>query len=310
MSSYPAHLPTSSKWNPGFHAEKTAAYFLFTLALTFSPTYELAHRAKTSKLTKEEKRKLPNDFDKVLATYDLIGDVNNLVFSYWWLERGMKIFGLPYSRSNVKIVDAIPIGKQVDLSSINNEIKTKLIEERKNEGNPPTLIVSIPLNLKKSLILKSLKQIVDDASIQTPESPTKPLIKIMGKRLHTEKILQGFRLLHLKAAHPKRELWRLGAEIGISATYSPVLDFKGPRKAKDAIEMNDRIILSKITNRSIKRFELIAENAARGRFLSDEEIDYVPFDYSKIGERFLANAKKRRSAKDLFAERAHSLNKS
>ena len=45
-------------------------------------------------------------------------------------------------------------------------------------GDPPTLIVSIPLNLKKSEILKTLKNIVNDADIQKPELPAKPLIKI------------------------------------------------------------------------------------------------------------------------------------
>lgn len=294
---------TSSSWNPGFHAEKSSAYFLFTMALAFSPSYEMANRFRTGKLTKEEKKQLPKDFDQVLATYDLVGDANNLNYGYWWLDRGIKIFGLPYSASRVKIIDTIPFGESVDLKSITNEIKTKLIEERKNEGQPPTLIVSIPLNLKKSEILKTLKKIVNDADPHKPELPAKPLIKIIGRRFHVEKIIQGFRLLGLQAAYPKRELWRLGAEIGISSTYSPVLDFNGPRKPKDAIEMNDRIILSKITNRTKKRFELIAENAARGRFLSDEEIDYAPFDYSKMGKRFLENAKSRRTAKELFAKR-------
>jgi len=70
----------------------------------------------------------------------------------------MKIFGIPYSASSVKIIDTIPFGENVDIKSITNEIKNKLIEERKNEGHPPTLIVSIPLNLKKSEILKTLKK--------------------------------------------------------------------------------------------------------------------------------------------------------
>lgn len=294
---------TTNSWNPGFHAEKSSAYFLFTMALAFSPSYELANRLRTGNLTKEEKKQLPKDFDQVLATYDLVGDVNNLNYGFWWLDRGVKIFGLPLTASSVKIIDTIPFGENIDLKNITNELKKKVIEERQNEGHPPTLIVSIPLNLKKSEILKSLKNIVNAAGIQKTEPPAKPIIKIIGRRFHVEKIIQGFRLLRQQAAYPDRELWRLGAEIGISSTYSPVLDFKGPRKPKNAIEMNDRIILSKITNRTKKRFELIAENAARGRFLSDEKIDYAPFDYSKIGERFLENAKSRRPAKELFAKR-------
>lgn len=300
---YPPYLQTTSSRNPGFHAKKTSAYFLFTTALLFSPSYELANKLRTGRLTRQQKNQLPEDFDQVLNTYDLVGDVNNLVFSYWWLERGMKILGSPYQASDVEIIEHIDFGARVDIESINQKVKNNLLEERKKEGLPATLLVSIPLNLSQTDIVKSIKRILNKFDIQSPVLPKKPLIQIIGNRIHSEKILLGFRLLYLQAMKPKQELWRLGAEAAISTTYSPVLDPKGPRKPKDAIEMDDRAILTKITNRTKTRFERIAENAARGQFICDKKINYVPFNYAELGERLLQNQKTRKSAKQLFSER-------
>jgi hypothetical protein len=55
--------------------------------------------------------------------------------------------------------------------------------------------------------------------------------------------------------------------------------------------MDDRIILSKITHRTLKRFELIIENAARGRFPCDEQVECADFDYQAIAEKERARQK-------------------
>jgi hypothetical protein len=50
----------------------------------------------------------------------------------------------------------------------------------------------------------------------------------------------------------------------------------------DYQQMVDREMMSKITHRALVKFQAIAENAARGRFPSDEIAEQVPFDYSKL----------------------------
>ena len=115
-------------------------------------------------------------------------------------------------------------------------------------------------------------------------------------------MVRSLRLFRDKCAYPERELWRLGAKVNISKTYSPVLNYLAPRKPKDSVEMDDRIILSKITHRTLKRFELIIENAARGRFPCDEQVECAVFDYPRIIVKERALMKWEREFKDRWKQ--------
>jgi hypothetical protein len=158
------------------------------------------------------------------------------------------------------------------------------------------------LNLKKTEIIKKLKLILNETTKELPEQPAEPLIKLMNKRLNKRAMAKGLILFLYKCADPDQELWRLGAKAEISATYSPRLNYLAPRKPKDALEMNDRIILSKITHRTLKRFELIIENAARGRFPCDEQVECAVFDYPRIIVKERALMKWEREFKDSWKQ--------
>ena len=69
----------------GWHSEPTTAYQLMFEFLLLSPSYELARRARSGQLTAADRTRLPADFKQVLATYDLLGDVNGILFRQWWL---------------------------------------------------------------------------------------------------------------------------------------------------------------------------------------------------------------------------------
>jgi hypothetical protein len=51
--------------------------------------------------------------------------------------------------------------------------------------------------------------------------------------------------------------------------------------------MDDRIIMSKITFRALQRFELIVENAARGKFPCADPVEQAPFNHAEISQRLL-----------------------
>ncbi len=78
------------------------------------------------------------------------------------------------------------------------------------------------------------------------------------------------------------ENWRLGAAANLSPSYSPVLKVLGPRKTKDSVEAQDRVLMGKITNRSLKKYQYIAENAARGNFPCDLKVETAFFDYKEM----------------------------
>lgn len=283
---------------PGWHSKPSSAYQLMVMALRISPSYELARKVRSGESTQSDLKKLPKDFDQVLETFDLIGDVTKIIFRNWWLRGGIEIFATPYTKPDIKVLDTFVFEEIVDKKELSKNLEVNLINERLSEGLPPAMLLSIPLTLSKTEILKKIKRILNETKTQTPELPKQPLIKLMGQRINSKAILRGFTLLWAKSAHPERELWRLGAQAKISATYSSVLNYKGPRKPKDAIEMNDRIILSKITFRTLKRYELIVENAARGRFPCDANVECAEFDYPAIEARELSHRKWRKELQD------------
>jgi hypothetical protein len=101
--------------------------------LRLSPSYELARLASTRKLSKPEQKNIPADFDQVLATYNLIGDVNCVFFRQWWLERGLHIFGNPYTKPNLHELAVFGNGQETDAELIATKINSHLDEARQAE---------------------------------------------------------------------------------------------------------------------------------------------------------------------------------
>ena len=271
----------------GWHSEPTAAYQLMFEFLRVSPSYELARKARTQRLTKADQARLPRDFPDVLRTYDLIGDVNCVLFRQWWLKKGLLVFGNPYTKPKLHEIAMFKNGEETDSVAVASKLKSQFTELRQAEGLSASLLVAIPLQLKRSEILRRVRDILDLYKEKEIGQAEQPKIKLMGKRFHANAMYKGLRLLWFKSAKPKWELWRLGAKSQISDSYSKVLNPSAPRKPNDAIEMDDRIIMSKITFRALQRFELIAENAARGKFPCNEPIEMAEFNYPAISQRLL-----------------------
>lgn len=286
----------------GWHSEPTAAYQLMFEFLRLSPSYELARKARAKKLSAAERESLPSDFEDVLRTYDLIGDVNCILFRQWWLKRGLHVFGNPYTKPRIHEIALIANGEETDAELIASKIKSDFAELRQTEGLSASLILSLPLNLKRAEILRRVKEILDSYKGKEIGRAEQPKIKLMGKRFHANAMFKGLKLLWFKAAKPKWELWRLGAKAGISDSYSGVLNPSAPKKTHDPVEMDDRIIMSKITFRAIQRFELIVENAARGRFPCADSVEQVPFNYAEISQRLLKHTQWVKASKAQWVE--------
>jgi len=302
-SKLPWALSGSDFSQSGWHTEPTAAYQLMFEFLVLSPSYELARKARADKLTKEESENLPKDFDKVLATYDLLGNVNCILFRQWWLKRGLHVFGNPYNKPKIHEIALIENGEATEVEKISQTLKSSYVEARQAEGLSAALIVSIPLGLKRTEILKKFRSLLDEHISKDVGKAEQPKIKLMGKRLHINAMVKGIRLLWFKAAKPNWELWRLGAKARLSSSYSGVLNPTADRRTNDAIEMDDRIIMGKITHRALKRFELIAENVARGKFPCTDPVDSAEFKYETLVLRLKMNAKWSREFKEAWIEK-------
>ena len=273
-----------------WHVAPTAGFQLMFEFLRLSPSYELARKHRTQGLTQREIASLPADFDQVLKTYDLLGDVSTEFFRSWWLRRGLQVFGNPYKKPRVHCIGVLNAGKIIDLSEITSPIVSYLDNERNEEGLNASLLLSVPLKLKRSELLKQISKLIEEKGAVDTEVDKKPQLKLVSKRLRPNVLFKGLRLLWLKAAKPNWELWRLGAKAELSDSYSNVLDPNAPKKSKTFIEKDDRIIMSKITSRYLTKYEAIAENAARGLFPTDRPVLSAGYDYPLIAKRLHARS--------------------
>ena len=168
---YPWNTRTDDFSVQGLHSKPSEGYSVMLRALRLSPSYELAYAVRSGQITKEEEKKLPKDFDQVLATYDLIGNVDFMIFRLWWLKHGIAIFGNPHTKPEIRVIDIFSQKQEINFEEVNKKIKRNLKQERDFEGSPPTLLLTIPLNLKKTEIIKKLKFILNETTKELPEQP-------------------------------------------------------------------------------------------------------------------------------------------
>lgn len=282
----------------GWHAEPTAAFQLMFEFLRLSPTYELARKERFGKLTAEDRLVLPKDFSEVLKTYDLLGDVNCVLFRAWWLKRGLKVFGNPYSKPKVHLVSLLSANEEASFVRIKDDLALNLADQRRDEGLSASLLLSVPINLKTSDALKQIKKILLENKTESQMFLQPPKLRLHGKRFHANAMFRGLRLMWIKAAKPSWELWRLGTHAKYSGSYSNVLDTNAPKKIANPTDVDDRQIITKITFRALNKFQLISENAARGRFPCVDEVEIGKFDYSEISKRLLIHARWIKSEKN------------
>lgn len=279
----PWKLRASDFNKPGWHTRPTVGFELMFEYLRLSPSYELARKANAEGLTDDEKQGLPPDFDQVLTTYALFGNVQRVLFRSWWLQRGLKAFGNPHSKPQVHELGHLADGVDVGPAEVTSALDQFLTDTRRDEGLAPALLLSVPLGRRKGEVLNEIGRLLERYAEQSVATP-QPQLKLLGHRLRAKVLFSGIRLLWFKAAKPKWELWRLGAKARLSKTYSPVLKIDAPRKVADFTEMTDREMMSKITYRALLKSEAMAENAARGRFPTDEPVAKAPFDYPKLAK--------------------------
>lgn len=259
--------------------------------LRLSPSYELARLESTGTLSKEQKQGLASDFGEVRRTYELLGDVQKTLFRTWWIRRGLRAFGNPHSEPKVHGIRVMRALENVTIEGLRADLDNFLTETRPSEGLNASLLVSLPLGLRKADLLKQLDRLLNQHEAESGVHQQMPPLALVGQRLRAKVLFNGLRLLWFRAAKPRWEYWRLGAQARISKTYSVALDPNAPRRTTDHQEKVDRDLMTKITYRALMKFENIAENAARGRFPSDAPAEKASFDYIKL--RALIKSKNR-----------------
>lgn len=243
----------------GAWSTKKKFYALWQEFLAISPSYELARRYRAGELTDET---LPEDFETVLAVYDDLGNVQRIDFDDWWRERGLRVFGF---------IGESPIVRKVD--TLSNKRYRKASERVQSfiegswtaQGQPNSMLVSIPLGLTKAQVSRRLNKLMDRYSAEFRTLP-EPVAKypLLDKRLRQDSLVRYLFVVWVRSVFPRSPLWRVGALSKVSDTYSRELD--GWARVPRGEKVYDRSVLAAITSRALSRGMAIAENAARGRF--------------------------------------------
>ena len=271
--------------------------------LRISPSYALAHQCVSQKLNQKAREKLIvklyedehgelttkqkdhaiKDFENVLNTYAIYGDISKLRFNEWWIKTGIDLYGAEHAKPHVKQLGRIEKGEKIP-QKFYSEFESYLNHQRMIEGEPTTLFIALPLGMNKKYLLNEVSKLIDASKVAIPVKSHKAKIPLAAKRLRSDPLIKGISLIWAKAYYPKWSLWQLGIKYGISPTYAKGMDMN-KRSFKDVEQRN---VLNILTHRMLTKAKVIAENAARGSYPNSTSLLLPNFDYEAIYKRVSA----------------------
>ncbi len=272
--------------------------------LRISPSYALAHEIRTKKiapskqaplilklyrdtdkpLTKQAERDVIKDFDRVLSIYDEYGDIFQCSFDEWWASRGLAIYGSPYNKPIVKKIAGMSQGEEYE-PLFGRALEHYFHKQRAVEGNPPALLLAVPLGQPKRQLLAYISKLIDAEAVPLPSKSQRAIKPLAAKRLRSAPLFIMLRILMARAQHPDIPLWRIGIHAGVSQKYAQTEITLNKKRLQDA---DAKIHLSILTSRYLLKAKCVAEQAARGQFPSSSKLILPIFDLDAIFKRLQA----------------------
>jgi hypothetical protein len=236
----------------GLHAAPDWRYELLVDYLKLSPSYSLACSEKKPLLKTSQ---LPKDWKKVKATYSDFGNVHKIRESQWWTSVGQHLFGIKAARSEVFV-----LGNSAEELVLNEDMK-QAAQAWAEMSKPNSLLIAIPINQTKLSALRQIREIIKQTEFTVSKSTIEPKYKLLPTKLREHTLAHG--VTALKLYKGGMQLWEIGYQLGLSEASSRDIDH-----GKDVA--TNKAYLQIMASKLIHKAELIAENAARGRFPSDK----------------------------------------
>lgn len=268
--------------------------------LKISPSYALAHNIRknqiaTSKhaalvsaayevdISSSKFAQIMNGFAKILATYDVVGDIYSRPFTTWFIkEKGYRLFGYDEAPPRVNLLTTF--GESETLQKRHTDaISRYFAKTRENNGNPPFHLVAIPAGVGISKQIELLRELLSELEQTTPPyAKSKPYFAFEGKRFRLDPIVKYLQTISLRALSPNRPLWQLAAIMELSRT----IRFENPWNEKaSARNANERTLLNPLAYRAISRAQRIAEHASQGVFPSHAPVAIPKYDWAAVAKR-------------------------
>lgn len=275
--------------------------------LRISPSYALAHQIRNKSisptkqkklvmdlymngskpLTKLQEQELIGDFEKILKTYDDFGDVTTIDFEEWWTSRGIHIFGSPYEKpvpTKIAGVRKKEAYEPLFEKALRNYFQVRLI----NQGQPPAIIVGIPLGLPKRVLMQRISKLIDNEKVPVQNRAKRAAKPLAVQRLRPQPLFIMLRLLMARTQHEDWPLWRLGLQAKVSDKFSKLDISVNKKTMKDS---DAKINLNILTSRYLLKAKLVAENTARGEFPSSKKVLLPHYDFEEIYHRLTVKYK-------------------
>jgi hypothetical protein len=272
--------------------------------LRISPSYALAHEIRTRRiapskqaplilnlykdadkpLTKQAERDVLKDFERVLSTYDEYGDIFNCSFEAWWASEGLAMYGSPYNKPIVKKIAGMSQGEAYE-PLFGRALEHYFHKQRVGEGNPPALLLAIPLGQPKRQLLAHISKLIDAEAVPLPVKSQRAVRPLAAQRLRSAPLFIMLRILMARAQYPDIPLWRIGKYARVSQKYAETEITLNKKRLQDA---DAKIHLSILTSRYLLKAKCVAEQAARGQFPSSSKLILPTFDLDAILKRLQA----------------------
>lgn len=276
------HLRASDFDKPKLHAKQDWRFLMFFEYLRISPSYLLASQCKD---VEELAEKLGDKEDaaRVWQIYCDFGNVFNVLFVTWWAQTGIHLFGVKTDRPRVAQIAQLHGAMSVDdlAADCEQKLRQYIADDHVAQGRRDCMIVSIPLGLTRVTALKQLKAILDAAEPISPSLPASPY-ELVNNKLQQKRLIRGLRLVYMKAARPKEEMWRAAARAKVSTVHRSLNPLA---ERKDTKEVEARRIVTIMASRLMHDTHLIAENAARGIFPSMAAGASLPYNYELLSKQ-------------------------
>jgi hypothetical protein len=296
------HLSGTDFTQPRLYARQDWRFLLFFQFLRISPSYALAldcerEQELAERLGSAERAR------KVWRTRRDMGDVFTVLFKDWWQARGLSLFGIHTAKPRVVGIRRLRPNEDADERRKRvGAAYRRFVEGRyREQGNPDSVLISVPLGMKPALMVRQLKQLL--AAVQAEHPPELPVAAyaLEENKLREARLLACLRLIYKRSARPDEELWRAAARAKISETH--VVDPLA--KKKDAKSAEARRMLTIMASRLSRDALMIAENAAAGKFPSMEVVAHAqPFDFPTLGQRLKAMSAWEKKRKKELAQSA------
>jgi hypothetical protein len=276
----PWHLKAQDFKKKRVYASQDWRFQMLFEYIRISPSYALALNTNEMELIKQL-----GDERRARAVWQTrcdMGDVYHVLYKEWWLAKGLALFGVHTSKPRIEVINRIASGEGNSLILSNTQLGLEQYLENCyiQQGRPDSLLLSIPLGLNQTTTVKQLKKLLTEIEKQAPPSPPpKPMYQLENNKMRYRRLLAGLRLLYMRAAKPKEELWRIATRAKISHSHGRL----DPLAAKkDNTNPDARRMLTIMASRLLHDTLVVAENAAMGVFPSLAPINTDLFDAAKL----------------------------